>query len=143
MNDENNNFVDSNVLIYAYDIDAKAKHDLAVARIKQLWQTKTGIISTQVLQEFYVNVTRKIANPLSVTKAQTVLKRYLSWQVVTNTPEIILLASEIQERNLLSFWDALIIAAARQGGAKTILTEDLNHGQLIEGIRIENPFLTH
>jgi len=63
--------------------------------------------------------------------------------VVTNTPETILLASEIAERNLLSFWDALIIAAARQGGAKTILTEDLNHGQLIEDIRIENPFLIH
>jgi len=56
---------------------------------------------------------------------------------------MILLASEIQERNLLSFWDALIIAAAKQGGAKTILTEDLNHGQLIEGIRVENPFFTH
>ncbi|OAD22346.1 PilT domain-containing protein [Candidatus Thiomargarita nelsonii] len=63
--------------------------------------------------------------------------------MVTNTPETILLASEIAERNLLSFWDALIIAAARQGGAKTILTEDLNHGQLIEDIRIENPFLIH
>jgi len=145
MNGENNggDFVDTNVLIYAYDIDAKAKHDIAVARIKQLWQTKTGIISTQVLQEFYVNITRKIANPFSLTKAQTVLKRYLSWQVVTNTPEMILLASEIQARHLLSFWDALIIAAAQQGGAKTILTEDLNHGQLIEDIRIENPFLSH
>jgi predicted nucleic acid-binding protein len=109
MNDDNNgkDFVDTNVLIYAYDIDAKAKHDIAVARIKQLWQTKTGIISTQVLQEFYVNITRKIANPFSLTKAQTVLKRYLSWQVVTNTPEMILLASEIQVRHLLSFWDAL------------------------------------
>lgn len=145
MNDEKNDgdFVDSNVLIYAYDLDAKAKHDIAVAQIKQLWQTKTGIISTQVLQEFYVNITRKISDPLSLSKARTVLKRYLSWQVVTNTPETILLASEIAERNLLSFWDALIIAAAKQGGAKRILTEDLNHGQLIEGIRIENPFLTH
>jgi predicted nucleic acid-binding protein len=95
-----------------------------------------------VLQEFYVNVTRKIPNPLSPASARDVINDYLSWQVVTNTPEIILLASEIQERNMLSFWDALIIAAARQGGAKTILTEDLNHGQLIEDIRIENPFLT-
>jgi len=145
MNDDNKgkDFVDTNVLIYAYDIDAKAKHDIAAARIKQLWQTKTGIISTQVLQEFYVNITRKISNPFSLTKAQTVLKRYLSWQVVTNTPEMILFASEIQACHLLSFWDALIIAAAKQGGAKTILTEDLNHGQLIEDIRIENPFLSH
>ena len=136
-------FVDSNILIYVYDTDAQKKHETAVAVVKKLWQTKTGIISTQVLQEFYVNVTRKIPNPLSPASARDVINDYLSWQVVTNTPEMILLASEIQERNLLSFWDALIIAAAKQGGAKTILTEDLNHGQLIEGIRVENPFFTH
>jgi len=136
-------FVDSNILIYVYDTDAKKKHEIAVAIVKKLWQTKMGIISTQVLQEFYVNVTRKIPNPLSPTSARDVINDYLSWQVVTNTPEMILLASEIAERNMLSFWDALIIAAASLGGAKTILTEDLNHGQLIEGIRVENPFLTH
>jgi predicted nucleic acid-binding protein len=62
---------------------------------------------------------------------------------VNNTPETILLASEIQERHLLSFWDSLIIAAAKQSSATTLLTEDLNHGQIIEGIRIENPFLTN
>ena len=134
-------FVDSNILIYVYDTDAQKKHETAVAVVKKLWQTKTGIISTQVLQEFYVNVTRKIPNPLSPASARDVINDYLSWQVVTNTPEMILLASEIQVRHLLSFWDALIIAA--QGGAKTILTEDLNHGQLIEDIRIENPFLSH
>jgi len=96
-----------------------------------------------VLQEFYVNVTRKIAKPLSLALAREIMNDYLSWQVVNNTPETILLASEIQERHLLSFWDSLIIAAAKQGGATTLLTEDLNHGQVIEGIRIENPFLTN
>jgi predicted nucleic acid-binding protein len=96
-----------------------------------------------VLQEFYVNVTRKIPNPLSPASARDVINDYLSWQVVKNTPETILLASGIAERHLLSFWDALIIAAEKQGGAKTILTEDLNHRQLIEDISIENPFLSH
>ncbi len=136
-------FVDSNILIYVYDADAQQKHEIAVAVIKKLWETKTGIISTQVLQEFYVNVTRKIANPLSLALARDIMNDYRSWQVVNNTPETILLASEIQERHLLSFWDSLIIAAAKQGGATTLLTEDLNHGQVIEGIRIENPFFTH
>ena len=135
-------FVDSNILIYVYDIAAQKKHEIAASVVKKLWQTKTGIVSTQVLQEFYVNVIRKIPNPLSPASARDIINDYLLWQVVINTPEMILLASEIQERNMLSFWDALIIVAARHGGAKTILTEDLNHGQLIEGIRIENPFLT-
>jgi predicted nucleic acid-binding protein len=138
-----NSFVDSNILIYVYDVDAKEKHEIAVAVIKKLWETKTGIISTQVLQEFYVNVTRKIAKPLSLAVAREIMNDYLSWQVVNNTPETILLASEIQERHLLSFWDSLIIAAAKQSSATTLLTEDLNHGQIIEGIRIENPFLTN
>jgi len=143
MNDENKgiSFVDTNVLIYAYDIDSKEKHEIAAATMKQLWETQTGIISTQVLQEFYVNITRKIVNPLSFSVARTILQPYLSWQIVINTPEMVLLASEIQERHQLSFWDSLIVSAAKQGSAKTILTEDLNHGQLIEGICVENPFL--
>lgn len=66
---------------------------------------------------------------------------YLIWQVEINTPNTILVASNLQERHCLSFWDAMIIAAARQGGANILLTEDLNHGQIIEGIRIQNPFL--
>jgi predicted nucleic acid-binding protein len=75
-----NSFVDSNILIYVYDVDAKEKHEIAVAVIKKLWETKTGIISTQVLQEFYVNVTRKIAKPLSLAVAREIMNDYLSWQ---------------------------------------------------------------
>ena len=133
-------FVDSNVLIYAHDLDAQNRHEMAVEVIRRLWQTKTAIISTQVLQEFYVNITRKIPQPLSPTLARQVLKNYLCWQVEINYPDTILLASEIHERHRLSFWDAMMVAAAVQGGAQSILTEDLNPGQLIEGIRIVNPF---
>jgi predicted nucleic acid-binding protein len=134
-------FVDTNLLLYGYDQDAKEKHEMAVTWLKQLWETKTGIISTQVLQEFYVNATRKISSPISPERAREILTDYLIWQVEINTPNTILVASNLQERHCLSFWDAMIVAAARQGGANILLTEDLNHGQVIEGIRIQNPFL--
>ena len=94
-----------------------------------------------MLQEFYVNVTRKIARPLTPAAARGIIRNYLAWRVEANEPSAVLRASEIGERNQLSFWDALIVASAARSGADRILSEDLNHGQVIEGIRIENPFL--
>ena len=133
-------FVDTNILLYAHDLDAGPKRDIAMAIIERLWIEETGIISTQVLQEFYVNVTRKISTPLPKAHARGILKSYLHWQVEKNLPETVLAASDIEERYILSFWDALIVAAASNAKAEKILTEDLNHGQIIEGILIENPF---
>jgi len=137
-----NIFVDTNVMIYAHDLDAGLKRDIAVTIMEKLWEERTGVISTQVLQEFYVNVTRKIPNPLSPSKARGIIESYLYWRVELNGSGAILLASEIEERHMLSFWDALIIAAASNAKVDKILTEDLNHGQKIEGILIENPFLS-
>jgi predicted nucleic acid-binding protein len=134
-------FVDTNVLIYAHDLDAGPKHDRAAAIVADLWEKENGIISTQVLQEFYVNVTKKIVRPLTPAAARGIIRNYLAWRVEPNEPSAVLLASEIAEKNRLSFWDALIIASAARAGADRILSEDLNHGQVIEGIRIENPFL--
>jgi predicted nucleic acid-binding protein len=134
-------FVDTNVLIYAHDLDAGNKHDRAASIVADLWEKENGIISVQVLQEFYVNVTRKIARPLTPAAARGVIRNYFAWHVEPNEPSAVLLASEIGERNLLSFWDALIVASAARAGADRILSEDLNYGQVIEGIRIENPFL--
>ena len=134
-------FVDTNVLIYAHDLDAGLKHDRAVSIVSDLWEKENGILSVQVLQEFYVNVTRKISRPLTPASARGVIQNYLAWHIETNEPSTVLLASEIGERNLLSFWDALIAASASKAGADRILSEDLNHGQVIEGILIENPFL--
>ncbi len=134
-------FVDTNILIYAHDLDAGSKHDLAASIIKRIWDEKTGVISTQVIQEFYVNVTRKIENPISASTARGIINNYFDWQVEVNGSETILVASEIEERHHLSFWDSLIIAAAYQARVEKILTEDLNPGQIIEGLVIENPFL--
>lgn len=134
-------FVDTNVLIYAHDLDAGLKHDRAAAILSDLWEKENGIVSVQVLQEFYVNVTRKISAPLTPALARGVIRNYLAWQIAPNDPSTVLSASEIAERNHISFWDALIVASASNAGADRILSEDLNHGQMIEGVVIENPFL--
>ena len=133
-------FVDTNVLVYAHDLSAENRHAKACAIVETLWEAETGVISTQVLQEFYVTITRKIKNPLKPDEAREIIRNYLAWPVQVNDPEMTLRASEIGEKNNLSFWDALIVAAARQVQAKKIISEDLNHGQIIEGILIENPF---
>jgi predicted nucleic acid-binding protein len=133
-------FVDTNILIYAYDLDAGAKHKQAAELIRSLWENRSGVLSTQVLQEFYVNVTQKIPKPVPLAAARGIIDAYRAWQVEVNTVATVLLASEYQERNRLSFRDSMIVAAAVQGGAAVLLTEDLNAGQLIEGVEVRNPF---
>jgi len=134
-------FIDTNVLVYSHDQDAGSKREIAVTVMQKLWEQEIGVISTQVLQEFYVTVTRKIPKPLSPVTARGIIENYLFWDVELNDSDTILSASEIGERHMLSFWDSLIIAAAVNAKADKILTEDLNHGQIIEGLVIENPFL--
>ena len=133
-------FVDTNILIYAHDLDAGPRHDIAASAVEKLWENENGAMSTQVLQEFYVCITKKISKPFFQARARGIIENYLSWYIEINEPDTVLLASEIEERHLLSFWDALIIAAACRAKVDKILTEDLNHGQEIEGILIENPF---
>ncbi|KAA6185099.1 PIN domain-containing protein [Thiohalocapsa marina] len=133
-------FVDTNILIYAYDRAAADKHHTAALLLRSLWQQGGAILSAQVLQEFYVNVTRKIPQPLTASQTRGILKAYCAWQLEPCTCETIMLASEVQERHQLSFWDGLILASAAQGGAELLLSEDLNARQIIEGVRIVNPF---
>lgn len=133
-------FIDTNILVYAYDLDAGIKHETASKTVSELWETKSAIISTQVLQEFYITLTKKIPKPLAGNTVRGIIMSYLSWEIIVNEPKLILQASEIEETYKISFWDALIVAAAFSGNAGTILTEDLNHGQYIEGILINNPF---
>jgi predicted nucleic acid-binding protein len=134
-------FVDTNILIYAHDLDAGHKHEIAAALIEGLWEAGTGVVSTQVLQEFYVNVTRKIMHPLPPAQARGIIEDYLVWHVVLNDAESILMASELEERYQLSFWDGMIVVAACRAKADKIVTEDLSAGQKIEGVLVENPFL--
>ena len=132
-------FVDTNILIYAHDADAKSKHGLAKSVLAELWSQRTGVLSMQVLQEFYVNVTRKIAVPLPKNVARMLVNSYAIWCVET-TPAEISSAFQIEDESRIGFWDALIVASALKCGAIRILSEDLNAGQMISGMRIENPF---
>jgi len=133
-------FVDSNILIYAHDLDAGPKQQRAAEHLTALWNARTGRLNTQVLQEFYINVTRKIEAPLSGSAAREVVRLYSAWVESWITPVTVLRASEIGEVWHLSFWDSMIVAAAEQDQAARLLSEDLNHGQVIAGVQIVNPF---
>lgn len=132
-------FVDSNILIYGHDVDAKEKHAVAKSTLQGLWAERTGVLSIQVLQEFYVNVTRKIAIPLPKSSARQVVNSYAIWCQETTSAEISA-AFRIEDEAKIGFWDALIVAAAIKSGSTRIFSEDLNHGQKINGVTIENPF---
>ncbi|HEX8815488.1 MAG TPA: PIN domain-containing protein [Terriglobales bacterium] len=132
-------FVDTNVLVYAHDVDAKAKHAIAKQSLLELWRERSGVLSMQVLQEFYVNVVHKLPTPLSRTLARQVVRTYSAWCIET-THEEISAAFRIEDEARIGFWDALIIAAAAKSGAERILSEDLNAGRQVAGLRIENPF---
>ncbi len=133
-------FVDTNILVYAHDLDAGEKHEKAKILVEDLWGSRTGVISTQVLQELYVTLTRKIPVPVNKPIARSLIANYLNWDVCINDGATILQASEFEDRYNLSFWDAMIVAAAYDKNAAILLTEDLNDGQQIEGITIRNPF---
>jgi predicted nucleic acid-binding protein len=133
-------FLDTNVLVYAHDLDAGRKHTAAVKVVKDIWENRTGVLSTQVLQEFYIIVTRKIERPLSPLEAREIIKTYACWEIRENTSMSVIRASEIEEKHHISFWDALVVVAAYEAKVDKILTEDLNSGQTIEGILVENPF---
>ncbi len=132
-------FIDTNILIYAHDVDAPAKREIANQVLDELWAERTGALSVQVLQEFYVNVTRKIARPLAKASARRVVDAYAIWAVDV-TPADISNAFRIEDQARIGFWDALIVACALKSGATSILSEDLNAGQRIAGISIVNPF---
>lgn len=133
-------FVDTNVLLYAHDKDAGPKQRRAAERLRKLWDTESGRLSTQVVQEFYVNVTQKIKKPLGLDLAREVVRNYGLWVESPITPSTIVRASEISEIWHLAFWDSMIVAAAEQDGAAELLSEDLHAGQVIAGVKVVNPF---
>ena len=106
----------------------------------ELWDSGEGVISTQVLQEFFVTVTRKIANPLSPIVTVDIISDFLTWEVIVNDGRDILKAVSIHQKERLSFWDSLIVAAAQKAGCFMLFSEDLNPGQEIDDLIIKNPF---
>jgi predicted nucleic acid-binding protein len=132
-------FIDTNVLVYAHDVDAGCKQSAAVNVLRELWDQDSGAVSMQVLQEFYSTVTRTLASTLPKDEARLIVNYYARWCVAT-TPTEIQRAFQIEDQARINFWDAMIVAAAIRSGASRILSEDLNPGQIIAGIKIENPF---
>lgn len=134
-------FLDTNVIVYAYDTSAGGKHTKANKILMDLWESGYGAISTQVLKEFYVTVTQKIPHTLSSEDAAEIIGDFLNWEVVVNDGNSILEAISIQRKYRLSFWDALIITAAQESGCSLLYSEDLNSGQKIRNLQIQNPFI--
>lgn len=133
-------FLDTNVLVYSYDLSAGAKHERARALVEDLWRTRNGCISVQVLQEFFVNVTRKIPAPLSTRTARELVQDLAHWRTHAPDERSVLAAIDLHERASLSFWDAMILRSAASLGCGALYTEDLNAGQRYDGVVVENPF---
>lgn len=134
-------FLDTNILVYAYDISSGSKHDVARNIVADLWNFRTGVLSIQVLQELFVTVTKKIPKPLDVKTTRDIVRDFLLWEVVDNDGELMMAAMDVQMKYHYAFWDSLIIAAAIKSGASILMTEDLNNGRIIEGVLIKNPFV--
>lgn len=135
-------FVDTNILLYAYDTTAGQRHEMASALVDRLWRERRGAISVQVLQEFYVNATCKIAKTIDPNVAVERLKSLARWRVHSPLPDDVIAAAIWSTRHQLSFWDAMIVRSAAELRCDTLWTEDLNDGQVIEGVRLTDPF-TH
>ncbi len=133
-------FVDTNVLLYAHDASETDKQPIARALLEELWADRAGVVSTQVLQEFYVVATRKFKPPMSRSEARELVALYATWPVVQVDVGLIIDATTLEERAQLSFWDALIVEAARRAGATRLVSEDLQDGRRIAGVAIEDPF---
>jgi predicted nucleic acid-binding protein len=133
-------FIDTNVLVYAHDRSETRKQPIAQALLATLWNERTGSLSTQVLQEFYVVATRKFDPPMTRPAAREVVALYGQWSLVHIDVPIIVGASKLEERHRLSFWDALVVEAALRSGATRLATEDLQTGRVIGGMTIVNPF---
>jgi predicted nucleic acid-binding protein len=133
-------FVDTSVLVYAHDRSEPVKQPVARALLDGLWRDRAGALSTQVLQELYVVATRKLDPPMPRGAARELVGLYAAWPVVQVDVPMVLAASGLEERHRLSFWDALVLEAARRAGATRLVTEDLQPGRQLAGVTIENPF---
>lgn len=132
-------FVDTNILVYAHDPATGTKYVRARAAMNELWPARRGVLSTQVLQEFAFTLRRRISPPLSERETAEWIVEYMAWDVVTNTPESVLRALQLESQFQVSFWDALILQAAEKAGAPILYSEDFSDGQAYGSVRVVNP----
>lgn len=133
-------FLDTNVLVYLFDADDPAKQRRVQALLSDRELRAQLILSTQVLQEFYVSVTRKLGTPLDPEAAFQAVQDLAAFPVVQIDPPLILLAIQRSRKAKVSFWDALILEAALAAGATVLYSEDFQDGAVFGGLRIANPF---
>ena len=133
-------FVDTNVLVYAHDLDAEVKRAIAEHVLRQLWEDETGVLSSQVLQEFYAALTSAVASPVPRRAARDLVGAYSVWPVATLDAADLVAASDFEERYRLTLRDALIVVAARKSNATLLLSEHLQPFRPIAGLEVRNPF---
>lgn len=133
-------FVDTNVLVYAHDLDGGVKRAIAEHLLRQLWEDETGMLSSQVLQEFYTALTGGAASPVPRRAARDLVGAYSVWPIATLDAADLVAASDFEERYRLTFRDALIVIAARKSHATLLLSEHLQPFRPIAGLEIRNPF---
>lgn len=135
-------FIDTNIIVYSYDFSEPEKQKKAIGTLEAIQKTERGVISSQVLAEFFSAVTKKITNPLSITDAEEQVNLYIqSWDVIDITPFIVREAIRGAKEHRFSFWDAMIWAAAKMNQIPFVLSEDFSNNSVIEGVRFLNPFI--
>jgi predicted nucleic acid-binding protein len=133
-------FVDTNILVYSRDASEPEKQRRANAWLADLWASRRGRLSYQVLQEFYITVTEKLDPGLDRERARGEIRAFLPWQPVATDARVVEGAWRVQDRHRLSWWDSLIVAAAQAAGCQYLLTEDLHHDLVLGPVRVVNPF---
>lgn len=131
-------FIDTNVFVYADDKSAGEKRTRAISLLDELIRESRAVISTQILQEYFVVATRKLG--VAAESARRKVDALSRLDVVVIRPELVLAAIDLHRLHSISFWDALVLRCAVAAGCARVVSEDLQHGQVLDGIRIENPF---
>jgi predicted nucleic acid-binding protein len=137
-----NHFVDTNILLYARDASEPEKQLVANALLEELWENRNGRLSVQVLNEYFVNATRKLDPGLTAEEAWDDIEALISWDPMPIDMAILNRSYAVQRRYGLSWWDSMIVAAAEACGCARIYSEDLSHGATYFGITVVNPFKT-
>jgi predicted nucleic acid-binding protein len=133
-------FLDTNILVYAFDLSAGEKHTRAAGIVRDCWENENGCLSIQVLQELYVTLTQKIPALLDHHTARQIIADLSCWRLSSPGPQDVLQAIDLQHAQQLSFWDAMILQSAVRLGCKRLLSEDLSHRQVFGSVTIINPF---